>query len=86
MVICIKQHLSNIWRSIQEKVKQHWGWVEKSVAYKKTCHWKRVYQNASVIYFYLERKSAALQYAPHLEASKLNKRRGHLLEEIRYSS
>ena len=35
MLICIKQHLSNIWRSIYEKVKQHWGWVEKSVAYKK---------------------------------------------------
>ena len=29
MVICIKQHLSNIWSSIHEKVKQHWGWVEK---------------------------------------------------------
>ena len=35
MVTCIKQHLSNIWSSIHEKVKQHWGWVEKSVAYKK---------------------------------------------------
>ena len=34
MVICIKQHLRNIWSSIHEKVKQHWGWVEKSVAYK----------------------------------------------------
>ena len=31
MVICIKQHLSNIWSSIYEKVKQHWG----RVAYKK---------------------------------------------------
>ena len=29
MVICIKQHLSNIWSSIHEKVKQHWGWVNK---------------------------------------------------------
>ena len=29
MVICIKQYLSNIWYSIHEKVKQHWGWVEK---------------------------------------------------------
>ena len=29
MVICIKQHLSNIWSSIREKVKQNWGWVEK---------------------------------------------------------
>ena len=36
MVMCIKQHLSNIWSSINEKVKQHWGWVEKSVTYKKT--------------------------------------------------
>ena len=24
-------------RSIYEKVKQHWGWVQKSVAYKKVC-------------------------------------------------
>ena len=23
------QHLSNTWGSIHEKVKQHWGWVEK---------------------------------------------------------
>ena len=29
MVICIKQHLSNIWSSIHKRVKQHWGWVEK---------------------------------------------------------
>ena len=29
----VKQHLSNAWSSIHEKVKQHWGWVEKSVAY-----------------------------------------------------
>ena len=35
MVICIEQRLSNIWSSIYEKVKQHWGWVEKSVVYKK---------------------------------------------------
>ena len=25
----------NIWRSVHEKVKQHWDWVEKSIAYKK---------------------------------------------------
>ena len=36
MVICVKQHLSNIWSSIHEKVKNHWGWVEKSVAYIKS--------------------------------------------------
>ena len=29
MAICIKQHRSNIWSSIYEKLKQHWGWVEK---------------------------------------------------------
>ena len=29
MVMCNKQHLSNIWSWIQEKVKQHWGWIEK---------------------------------------------------------
>ena len=36
MVICINQHLifikqylSNIWKSIHEKAKQHWGKVEK---------------------------------------------------------
>ena len=29
MRICIKQHLSSIWSSIHEQVKQQWGWVEK---------------------------------------------------------
>ena len=37
MLICIKQHISNIWSSIYQKVKQHWGWVKKSVANKKEC-------------------------------------------------
>ena len=27
--VCNKQHLSNIWCSVREKVKQHWDWVEK---------------------------------------------------------
>ena len=32
----IKQHLSNIWSSIYEKVQQHWGWDEKKCClYKK---------------------------------------------------
>ena len=31
MVICIKQHLGNIWSSIHEKIKQRWGWVEKTL-------------------------------------------------------
>ena len=35
MLTCTKQHLSNIWTSIHEKVKQYRGLVEKSVAYKK---------------------------------------------------
>ena len=38
MVICIKQHISNIWGSVHEKVKQHWGWIEKTVAYKKSVY------------------------------------------------
>ena len=37
MVICIKQHLSNIWSLIHEKVQQHWDWFLKNVAYKKAC-------------------------------------------------
>ena len=32
---CIKQNLSSIWISIHENVKQHWGWVKKTVVYKK---------------------------------------------------
>ena len=31
MIIWIKQHLSNIWSSIREKVKQHGGWNEKNM-------------------------------------------------------
>ena len=38
MLPCIKQHLSNIQSSIQKKIEQHWGLIEKSVAYKKTFH------------------------------------------------
>ena len=48
MVICIKQHLSNIWSSIHEKVKQHWGWVEKSVAYKKSVYTNNTFQKQSL--------------------------------------
>ena len=36
MLICIKQHLSNIWSSILENVKQHG--VKKDVAYKKSVY------------------------------------------------
>ena len=37
MVISIKQHLNKIWSPVHEKVKPQWGWVQKSVAYKKAC-------------------------------------------------
>ena len=36
MLICIKQHLSNIWSSVYDNVKQHRGWVEK-----KRCLYKK---------------------------------------------
>ena len=35
IVKCIKQHQSKTWSSFHDKVKQHWDWVEKSVAYKE---------------------------------------------------
>ena len=36
MVICVKQHFSNIWNSIYEKVKQRWGWFEN-----EGCLWRQ---------------------------------------------
>ena len=42
MVTCINQHLSNIWSSIHEKVKQKWSWVEKKALFiKKACMSRR---------------------------------------------
>ena len=38
MLTYIKQHLSNIWSSLHEKVKQHCGWIEKIVGYKKSMY------------------------------------------------
>ena len=35
MVTCIKQHLSNIWSSIHEKLSNTESQLKKSVAYKK---------------------------------------------------
>ena len=35
MFISTKQHSTNTWGLIHKKVKEHWGWVEKSVAYKE---------------------------------------------------
>ena len=37
LVLCIKQHLSNIWNSIDRKAKQHCRWVEKELLIKKAC-------------------------------------------------
>ena len=38
MPIYIKQHLSNIWSSIHEKLKQNWGWAKKkALLIKKAC-------------------------------------------------
>ena len=38
MLLCINQHLSNIWSWIHEKFKQHLGWVEKKVLLIKKKH------------------------------------------------
>ena len=46
MLKCLKQHLSNIWSSIHEKVKQYWGWVEK-----KRCLYKKKACNKNLICF-----------------------------------
>ena len=40
LVICIKQHLSNFWGSIYEKVTQHWGlsWKKVLLIKKRVLH------------------------------------------------
>ena len=30
MIVCTKQHITNIWSSVCERVKLHWGWVWKN--------------------------------------------------------
>lgn len=42
MLIYIKQRLSNVWSSIHGKINQHWGWVEKRVAYIKASIFKSI--------------------------------------------
>ena len=54
MVLCIKQHPSNIWSSIHEKVKQHWGWVALRKACISTLR-KRYWLN-SLIYYKIKRE------------------------------
>ena len=74
MITCIKQHLSNIWSSILEKVKQHWGWVEKkSVAYKKS-----VYCATWCSWWLL----ANLHYIPHLQQASYQTFRCTLLKFV----
>ena len=37
MLLCIKQHLGNMWSSIHQKVKQHWGCWKKALLIKTAC-------------------------------------------------
>ena len=37
MLICIKQHISNIWSSIHEKLNNTEAGLKKGIAYKKKC-------------------------------------------------
>ena len=56
ILICIKQHLSNIWRSFHEKVKQRWGWLEKKRwLEKKTCILLEPMMKAYLIHFLFRR-------------------------------
>ena len=43
VLICIKQHLGNIWSSIHQRIEEHWRCVKKSVAYRN----KRVTESFS---------------------------------------
>ena len=38
MAICIKQHLSNIWSLIHEKISNTEAELKKTIAYKKACN------------------------------------------------
>ena len=41
MLISIKQHSANTWGLIHEKVKEHWGWVEKKVLLIKNSKYQK---------------------------------------------
>ena len=45
--LCIKQHVSNIWSSIHEKVKQHWAWIEQNQKQSQRCSVKKVFLEIS---------------------------------------
>ena len=68
-----KQYVSNIWRSIHEKVKQHWGWVEKKVCLLK----KRCLQKALLI------KKCCLQKSVAYKKVLLTKKR-YLQKSVAY--
>ena len=46
MLVCIKQHPTDTWGSIYEKVKKRWSWVEKNVLLIKH---KRVQQKTKTM-------------------------------------
>ena len=60
MLICIKQHLSNTWSPVHEKVKQHWGWVEKSIAYKKTARVRCKFNTITLLQNFITNKTFLL--------------------------
>ena len=43
MDVCIKQHLSNIWSSVHEKLSNTEAELKKSVAYKKSVYFDSLY-------------------------------------------
>ena len=52
MLTCIKQQLSNIWSSIQKKIMQHRGWLEKTVTYiKKRIIWNVQHKKSNSFYW-----------------------------------
>ena len=57
--ICNKQQLSNIWGSIHQKIKQHWGWVENNA----------LITNKACIAYSVNRLMTNVPH--HLETSKL---------------
>ena len=72
MIICIKQHLSNIWSSIHENLSNFEAELKKSVAYKKsvckkhqiTLSWQRSlpYKNQSIGLLYKSLLPVAFRY------------------------
>ena len=51
LYVYFRQHRSNIWSSIDEKLKQCWGWLEKNIGYKKACILLAPIMKAYLIHF-----------------------------------